>query len=174
MPLWSFSQNNIARHQVGIEIPEVALLALVSENQHDIQLNMSSPTEAGNAINASGAENKSIWINYSSVIKEAEHNRKVVAMVQGEIPDGMQLMVEASNATGSGNGKFGEPAGRVELTNRPVDVITNIGSCYTGKGINNGHILSYKLEFDKANSNYTNLNQNQTTVNVIYTLTDNN
>ncbi|HKL34590.1 MAG TPA: hypothetical protein VJ919_18765, partial [Tangfeifania sp.] len=60
----------------------------------------------------------------------------------------------------------------VVLSNQPSDVIVDIGSCYTGKGINNGHYLTYKLEKDKSSESYAMLNQQNTSVNVVYTLTD--
>jgi hypothetical protein len=166
------AQDNTATHEINVRIPEVALLGLVSESQSDIHLNAFSPTEAGNAVDFSGATNNRIWINYSSIISEATPKRKVIAMVQGEMPDGIRLKVEASRATGSGKGKLGKPAGEVELSNQPGDVIVDIGSCYTGKGVNNGHYLTYKLEKNESSDCYATLNRQNSSVNVVYTLTD--
>jgi len=170
--LGSTAQDNTATHKINVQIPEVALLGLVSETQTEINLNTTSPAEAGNAVNFSNATNNQIWINYSSIISEATPKRKVIAMIQGEIPEGINLKVEASGATGSGKGRLGKPAGEVILTNQPTDVIVDIGSCYTGKGINNGHYLTYKIEKEESNGNYARLAQQQSSVNVVYTLTD--
>lgn len=168
------AQDNSATHEINVRIPEVALLGLVSETQAEINLNTTTPTEAGNAVNFSNATNNQIWINYSSIISEATPKRKVIAMIQGEIPDGIKLKVEASGATGSGKGRLGKPSGEVTLSNQPTDIIVDIGSCYTGKGINNGHYLTYKLEKEESKENYAQLAQQQSSVNVIYTLTDDN
>jgi hypothetical protein len=168
------AQDNTATHEINVRIPEVALLGLVSEIQTDIHLNAALSTEAGDAVDFSDAANNRVWINYSSIISEATPKRKVIAMVQGEMPQGVKLVVEASDYSGSGKGKLGKPAGEVVLSNQPSDVIVDIGSCYTGKGVNNGHYLTYKLEKDNSSESYAMLNQKNTSVNVVYTLTDNN
>ena len=169
----SFAQNdNTATNDINVVIPEVALLGVVSESQTDIALNATMPTEAGDAVDFSGAANNRVWINYSSIISKTTPRRKVIAMVQGEMPQGVKLILEASDFSGSGKGKLGKPAGQVVLSNQPSDVIVDIGSCYTGKGINNGHYLTYKLEKDNSSESYAMLNQQNTSVNVVYTLTD--
>ncbi len=173
-PVCSYSQSNSTNHKINIEIPEVALLGLVSDGTTNINLTSTSPLEAGNSINFADTQNSSIWINYSSIIAKTNNRRKVIAMVEGEMPEGIRLMVEASNVSGMGKGEMGESAGVVALSNQPSDIITDIGSCYTGKGIHNGRYLTYKLEMDKSTENYALLSQAQTSINVIYTLTDNN
>ena len=82
------------------------------------------------------------------------------------------LKVEASGASGTGKGDLGLSSGVVTLSNQPTEIISNIGSCYTGKGVNNGHLLKYKLEFDKSSVGNSQLFQTETSLNVIYTLTD--
>jgi len=166
------AQDNTATHEINVQIPEVALLGLVSDTQTDIHLNAASPNEAGNAVDFSDANDNRIWINYSSIISESTPSRKVIAMVQGEMPDGIRLKVEASRATGSGKGRLGKTAGEVTLTNQPTDVIVDIGSCYTGKGVNNGHYLTYKLVKNESSGSYATLNRQNSSVNVVYTLTD--
>ncbi|MCD6354029.1 MAG: hypothetical protein J7L95_00625 [Prolixibacteraceae bacterium] len=168
-----YSQSNSVNHKVAIEIPQVALLGLVSDGDNSINLGAVSPTEAGSPLNFSNAQDKSIWINYSSIVARNQH-RKVVAMIEGEMPKGVHLRVEASPATGSGKGNKGEPTGSVELSSEPTDIIVNIGSCYTGRGINNGHYLTYKLNFENTNENLSQLTDELASVNVVYTLTDDN
>ena len=172
LPVFSIAQNNSANHKIGIEIPEVALLGLVSDAAADININILSPKEAGNSIEISNTQNKNIWINYSSILARKDHKRKIIAMVQGEIPKGIRLKLEASEAVGSGKGETGQPAGIVTLSNEPSDIILDIGSCYTGKGLNNGHHLIYKLEINDSAEEYAQLTPGQTSLNVIYTLTD--
>ncbi|SHI75642.1 hypothetical protein SAMN05444280_105151 [Tangfeifania diversioriginum] len=170
------AQDNVSSHKLNIEVPEVALLGLVSENASDISFSASSPTEAGNAIDFHNNKNQNnhIWLNYSSVINNSTHRRKIVAFVQGEMPKGMHLKVKASEAEGSGKGKLGHPAGEILLSDKPAEIISGIGSCYTGKGVNNGHVLTYELEYDQDSPTYAGLSTEPTTFNVIYTLTDHN
>lgn len=168
-----FAQNNIASHEANIQIPEIALLGLASNHSTDLILQPLSPTEAGNSINLLPTQqNQDLWLNYSSVIRDKNHRRKIVAFVQGEIPEGVRINVEASEATGSGKGKLGKPVGAVALSNQPSEIITDIGSCYTGKGSQNGHILNYRLEYNNSPENYTQIAQAETSINVVYTLTD--
>ncbi|NQU85289.1 MAG: hypothetical protein HQ541_05970 [Mariniphaga sp.] len=162
-------------HNISIAISEVALLDLESISSSAISINPISPTEAGNALDFSMATNNQIWINYSSITGLTEPQRKVSVYVDGAIPDGVVLNVIASSYSGNGNGKTGISTGKVKLSGQVRNIITNIGSCYTGDGINNGHLLTYSLELDKSNSGYGNLNFDEsTTISVTYTLSDNN
>ena len=175
LPLFLIAQNNQSSHKVNIEIPEVALLGLVSEDAGQTNLTVSAPTEAGNKIDVSTVQQKNgVWLNYSSIIRGQNHRRKVIAVVQGEIPAGMRLFVEASQATGQGNGTIGQPIGKVALSGQPADVISGIGSCYTGKGVSNGHMLTYRLETDNSGESMADLAQHQSSLQVVYTLTDHN
>jgi hypothetical protein len=92
--------------------------------------------------------------------------------VQGEIPEGVHLKVKASEAEGSGKGKLGHSTGEIVLSENPADIIFDIGSCYTGNGTSNGHILKYELEYVGNSQVYAGLNAEKTTFHVVYTLTD--
>jgi len=169
------AQNNVSSHKLNIEVPEVALLGLVSDNTSDITFSASSPTEAGNSVDFNNEDqHPHIWLNYSSIIKNSTHRRKIVAIVQGEMAEGIHLKVKASEAEGSGKGKLGHPSGEIVLSDQPAAIISDIGSCYTGKGVNSGHILSYELEYDQNSATYAGLTTAKTTFHVVYTLTDNN
>jgi hypothetical protein len=146
---------------------------LISDGSPDVNFIASSPEEAGNSVTFENVrQTKKIWINYSSIVSGNVPARKIVAAVQGEIPAGVQLTVNASDAIGIGNGKLGHPVGTVRLSNEPTDVIVDIGSCYTGKGVNNGHYLSYQLNFNPTSEKYSQLAQELVSFNVVYTLTD--
>jgi hypothetical protein len=168
----SFAQTDKAEHKINVTIPEVALLGLVSETDKAVSMQPMMATEAGEAVVLNKISSSRIWVNYSSIISEATPSRKVVAVIQGELPKGLTLKVAASAFTGSGKGKLGTPAGLVTLSNQPTDVIVDIGSCYTGKGINNGHYLTYQLEKEDDEKAYAMLSAQNTAVNVVYTLTD--
>jgi hypothetical protein len=170
--MFCFAQPSEVSHKINIGIPEVALLGLVSENSIDVTLSLAATQEAGDPVQLSNISNENIWVNYSSIVTHAQHKRKIVAMVEGEIPSGIQVIVKASDAIGSGKGKKGEPTGEVTLTGEPADIIVNIGSCFTGKGQQNGHYLSYKLEVDETAENYNQLALQNSSIQVIYTLTE--
>jgi hypothetical protein len=174
VPLAEAQTSNTKSHDISISIPEVALLDLESPaSSASIGLNPLAPNEAGNSLDFANVSNNEIWLNYSSVIGSTHPSRKVSAFVEGAIPNGVSLYVSASAYSGNGNGKNGTPAGKVSLSNKMQDIITNIGSCYTGNGPNNGHRLTYTLELENSYNSYASLNFDQSsTISVTYILSD--
>ncbi|MCY1720287.1 hypothetical protein OU798_08025 [Prolixibacteraceae bacterium Z1-6] len=167
-----YAQNSAVSHKINVDVPEVALLGLVAESSKEITVSAVAPNEAGSAVDFSLKNKDHIWINYSSILSKSTQKRKVIATVQGEIPAGVTLNVQASEYSGAGKGKLGKSAGVVTLSNQPTDVIVDIGSCFTGKGVNNGHYLTYQLQQKTSSVDYAQLSQSQIAVNVVYTLTD--
>ncbi len=170
-PFVASSQGSQAMHNVNIEVPEVALLGLVSDGSANISPYTVSPFEAGSYVSFSGmGQRAEAWVNYSSIVGSNSRLRKVEATIRGDIPKDARLLVEASAVSGEGKGRLGSSAGLVELSGQPAEIISGIGSCYTGKGANNGHLLSYKLEFDDPGGNVSLLAQNEITFNVVFIL----
>ncbi len=175
----SFSVNaqdsNQDAHNVVIGIPEVALLDLEAANGTSITLGPTAPGEAGDALNFNTVDN-SIWINYSSIIgSTTEPSRNVAAQItSGTVPAGTELSVLAASDAGSGDGTMGAPTPAVVLTSTAQNIITGIGSAYTGNGTNKGHNLSYALKLSAAANSYAQLDfDNSDTVVITYTLSDN-
>lgn len=169
----SFAQNNTASHQIEINIEEVALIALSNEASGNIRFQPFSGNEAGSVLSFKEEQtDNSFWINYTSIKKHQLHTRRVTAFIQGEMPQGLNLIVTAMPAQGQGNGALGQSAGTTLLGEEPKEIITGIGSCYTGTGVNNGHNLVYNLEVDEDVLVYSDLKQEDLSFNVVYTLTD--
>jgi hypothetical protein len=103
-------------------------------------LTFAVPTEAGTAI-ADVTSNTS-WINYTSIIAAAATNKVSVA-ITGTVPTGTTLKVIAAAHAGTGDGTYGTPTAAVTLSATAQDLITTIGSCWTGTGNANGHQLTY-------------------------------
>ena len=172
----SFGQDTKkADHTIAITIPEVAILDLESSGSSNaITLAATAPTEAGNALDFSTAKNTDLWINYSSIIGSTSEATRVVtaAVTSGTIPSGVDVKVTAAADAAGGAGTVGTTAGEITLSATPTNVITGVGSCYTGNGPSKGHNLTYvmslksgsygSLDFDKSG-----------TVTVTYTLSDN-
>lgn len=166
------AQTNSVDHKVNIDIAEVALLGLVSESNTSIDINTTVPSEAGQSVDFDVSSENRVWLNYSSIVSKSGLTRKIVATVNGEIPSGVVLKVKASEVVGNGKGKLGKPAGEVALSGSPTDVIVDIGSCYTGKGISNGHYLTYSLESDASSNELALLAQSHSSFDVVYTISD--
>ena len=163
-------QNSIS-HEVSVKMPEVALLRLESTGSPNIDFELKAPLEAGHPLDISELRISKYWLNYSSVHPANLPDRKVYATLSGNLPPGTVLFVEASPYSGKGQGKKGSSSGRKILSGQPVEIINGIGTCFTGKGINQGHLLTYSLELD--NSNYTAIGAgNYNHIQVIYTIAE--
>ncbi|WP_167617623.1 hypothetical protein [Maribellus sediminis] len=167
-----YADEHEANHKAKVNIPNVALLSLQFEENSSLDLTGSAAAIAGDQINLNTDQKSGVWINYSSV-SEKNQKRKVTASVSGTIPQGITLKVKAEKSVGNGKGELGQSKGFVKLSETPADIISGIGSCYTGTGIQNGHLLSYEVDVDEAVF-YRNSEQQPALVSVVYTLTDDN
>ena len=168
--------NTNTSHLVNINIPEVSLINVVSSLNNTILFDGSSVTEAGKTFMFNKSD-KSVWINYSSIVgSRTEPSRHVsIEISEGKVPDGLVLSVKVSEDKGLGGGKMGKSINKKQaLTNNPTMVINEIESSYTGVGANKGHNVEYILELKDEKDSYANLDFDQTiALNIIYTLSDN-
>lgn len=159
-------------HTIGITIPEVALLDIEPAASKDITMDFLAPSEAGLAL-APPADNNSLWLNYSSIVTDGtgpDASRTISVKLDAIIP-GIDIKVTAGAAAGSGAGTRGTPAGPLTLTATDQEIITGIGSCYTGDGATNGNNLTYNVS---ANTTaYNNILALTNTATVTYTISDN-
>lgn len=131
-------------HVVSITIPEVAILDIESADSKDIALAFTAPTEAGMGV--TGSRNNSLWLNYSS-IKSPENTTRTVSARLNKTIAGADIYLFALPSSGNGMGMIGSTVGDdVVLSTADQVIIDNIGSCYTGNGVNNGHNLLFTLE----------------------------
>ncbi|WP_435356568.1 hypothetical protein [Emticicia sp. SJ17W-69] len=160
-------------HNVGINIPEVALLDMESFVSKNLNFFLIAPTEAGKQITAPG-NSTSIWLNYSSIVTAsgADATRLVSVKANLTIP-GIDIKVTAGADAGAGAGTKGTPvASAVTLTTADQTIISGIGSCWTDTGINKGHQLTYAVGLASA-ATYSSLFSGITSVTITYTLSDN-
>ena len=163
-------------HTVGITIPEVAILDIESATSTTISLAPTEPTEAGLALDFSGATDNSLWLNYSSIVgSTSDASRTVTVKIQsGAVPTGLLLKVTAAGDNGSGDGAMGTSAAQLTLTGVAQSIITAIGSCYTGSPQLKGHQLTYVLELNAAAGSYASIDFDESNnVVLVYTISDN-
>lgn len=167
--------NKTDNHTITISVPEVALVDIEPAATKNITLGFTAPTEAGSAVIPNTA-NTTLWLNYSSIISDAEPTRTVSVKVNPPIL-GIDIHVTAAGATGSGGGTLGTPAAQLTLSATDQTIISGIGSAYTGNGANNGHNLTYALAAGSGPggvASYADLKViTNTDVSVIYTISDN-
>ena len=168
------ADTNFDEHSAMITIPEVALLDLEATNGTNVALNPSVPTEAGLALSFPVTD-ASIWLNYSSIVgSNTETTRNVTAQItSGVVPAGTSLKIAVATYSGNGDGLMGTPTPPIALSNEAQNVITGIGSSYTGNGVNKGHNLQYTLDLLPSAGAYglLDFDFNETLV-ITYTLTD--
>ncbi|MFM9944046.1 MAG: hypothetical protein ACKVQB_02315, partial [Bacteroidia bacterium] len=127
-----------------------------------------APTEAGNGMDMS-ATNSDLWLNYSSTTATKATN--TVSVKTDVTLPGVDLNVQASKDAGQGAGTKGSPSPTVTLSTKDQTIVDNIGTCYTGDGVKNGHNLTYSLKTtDYSLINYA---AKPTTITVTYTITNN-
>jgi hypothetical protein len=115
----------------------------VSERS-SVSIDMSELIAAGK--NTEMIADNSQWINYSLEVNPAEPSSSIsVSIASGNIPDGIELYMQASHYTGSGQGKMGRPSGKIRLDHVPKDLINDIGKSFTGNGRRKGHQLTLSM-----------------------------
>jgi hypothetical protein len=156
-----------ASHQVTITVPSVALIDV--EGGTSISFSLTAPTEAGLGFVAPAA-NSELWLNMTSIVSQSK-TRNITVQMNNPLSAALSLKVTAADDAGNGHGTFGT-AGNTLISTSAADLITGIGSGYTGDGANSGYNLSYELVINEAN--YADLYAITQTVEVTYTLTDEN
>jgi hypothetical protein len=157
-------------HQVTVTIPPVALLDIEASASKDFTVAFTAPTEAGDPIVAPTSGLNTKWLNYSSIVNASGSGmtRRVTVESMAAVPAGITIGVTAGTPTGTGTP--GASAGAVPtISNSPVDVITGIGSVYTGTGTGVGSQLTYAIGL----GTYASLVAGNVIVTVKYTLVDN-
>jgi hypothetical protein len=170
-PFFCNAQWEEGQINVHFSIPEIALIDIEPSFNNSVHFSITTSAEPGESPNVNESSDQELWINYSSAMKGENNSRKIVAeIVQGSLPDGIELFLEASVYKGTGEGNFGEPIGRVNIGTQPRPIIAGIGSCYTGDGINNGHLLQFSIEI----SDYSKIHSgSESEFTILYTITDN-
>ncbi len=151
-------------HKVNVSVPKVALINIVHNGDSKEYTSFHKPRPRNDITDGH-------WINYSSIVNQENSTRSVMVAILGKLPVGVYLSVQTTSYQGNGNGKTGVPSEKINLSEIPQALITDIGSCYTGTGSNNGHMISYAIETCQQ-ENIKNFNEIGQLVRIVYTLTD--
>ncbi len=166
------SDGTTASHTIGIEIKSIALVDIeATDGTKNITLSPAEPTEAGNGLDFSNATNSNLWLNYSSIVSAADKKRTISATISDGLPGGTSITVAAAAPTGGKGNRGSANSTPQTLSSTAVTVVSEIGSCYTGDGANNGSNLTYKLNIDEDNYGSLFFNDDYS-VTVTYTITE--
>lgn len=159
-------ESNEAKLPVMLSIPAKASLSIsgplpsFSLKQDATYKQVISPTSSGKT-----------WINYSSVVEDGSTNSIYASLNPGNIPAEISIQLTPGRYSGTGRGQFGIPTAPIFLSTYPQAFITDIGTCYTGTGMNNGHTLSFSWLLDpESDSDFVPLEGLQIVAEIIYTI----
>jgi len=161
-----------AKHDVKVVIPKHTSIGLSSVEA--ITLSPSAPESAGQGLrfNVASASNNSHWLQYSSITSST--NSISVSMTSNgqPLPNGVVIELQAGNNANAGKGVAGTPKGAaIVLNGGQQEIISNIGSCYTGTGSSAGHQLTYTLKMTNADQ-YSELAAGEFNNTITYTITE--
>ena len=162
--------NTSARLPIQLTIPAKASISLAGSD-----LNFSfTPSNESNQQTISPKSAGKIWINYSSIIDFNSTNSIYVNLGTGNLPAEISIKLSIGQDAGFGSGQVGIPKEPIILSSSPQPIITNIGSCYTGKGVEKGHMLSYSWELaPNYDPDLIRIEDLQIEVGIIYTIVNN-
>ncbi len=160
-------------HAVAVSLPEIAILDIETTTTQNISFALdASGLEAGSEF-VIDEQNSDLWINYTSLVPAAATQRNItIEAINLPTIAGLTITVEAAAHSGTGGGNVGTPTTVVTPSAIPTNIITGIGSAFTGNGNSHGHNLTYYLDFtgDFGDLNVTDgLSDN---ISMTYTITD--
>ncbi len=162
------AQQTTAGDPIELQLPEVAL---IDTDHAPITLTLTT-SNAGESI-ASSDSNSDMYVKVTSLVP-AGTNRDISAKITGTVPTGTKLTLSSAAATAANSaGTLGSPVGSaITLSSSDQNIVTGIGSCYTGTGSTDGYQLTYTWALDNPSVNFGNLEANaSTTITVYLTIT---
>lgn len=143
-------------HLLKISIPLIALLDIeTSGADTEVDLSPTHSGEAGDELDFSSMTNDELWLNYSSIKPSAAATRNITVELSAGVPSGMTLQLTPSVPTSGFGDRGTQSPALAPVSGAGTNVITGIGSCYTGDGPNFGVNLEYELGL--VNTSYQDL-----------------
>ena len=155
-------QANVVSHTVTMQVNDIAVLNLTGGN---ITLTVTAPATGGEV--PQDGTDSTCYLQYTSTVPSSQTRNISVAWGGSDAaPAGTSLLVTATPSGGTNEGSTG---GQKTITSSAQNVVTTIGSCYTGTGGTDGANLAYVLSVTTPTSLVASESQVAT---VTYTLTD--
>ena len=146
--LGSRVMGQTSTQNLTLGMPEVLLVA-ASATPINLVL---TTTTAGNAVQSSVSDNTA-RLKVSSVIMQGK--ARVLSASVDAVPAGTSLTLEAQNPNASFTGVRGTFASPSVLpTTGSANIITAIGSCYSGVAADDGYVLNYTWGLNDPAANY--------------------
>jgi hypothetical protein len=173
------NDNDEDQHNLSLRIDEITLLDIEDGNGGSVkdfifEINPSDlVSEAGAAFNSTielkDRNSREAFLQYTALVANKKYVKAEIT--SGSLPNGFSLNVKADEAK-NGKGKVGNEKNKyVKLTNSGEEIISNIGTSYTGTGGKRGHKLDYQLEIEN-NADIAKLSSGSFDITVTYTITE--
>lgn len=166
-----FAQSDNDSHTLTISFPSIELLDIVegTGGSTAITLTVDDATNPGDQFFNSNPSNSALYLRYT-VLTTA--NKKITVQLTGDaVPANTDLTVVATAPSG-GAGSQGTPQAAVTLDDQNAhDLITAIGSCWTGTGTTSGANLTYELALE-GGATADDLVEANTSSTITYTIAD--
>ena len=162
----SAQDDATANHSLNMGIPEVCL---IDTDPGAISLELTT-TEAGAAISGGTGTG---YAQVASIVSSGE-TRTITASITG-VPTGTTLTVDTSIPTnGNEGGVLGTGSTGILLDNgaAAVDLVTGIGSCFTGTNAADGYVFDYIWDSGAAANYGSIVATTGSTATVVLTITD--
>jgi hypothetical protein len=158
---------NITQLPVQLIIPPKACINLATSESDTLNLKKTEQVLSPNS-------NNKAWINYSSVVDKNTTNSICASLSSNNLPPEIIVVLHISENYGEGTGKLGKSAGPINLSDFPQEIITDIGTCFTGEGWGNGHLLTYTWELAPgASAKDIDIDDINLEIRVIFTIVNN-
>ena len=164
------SETGSNEHDIDITINEIAVLDF--NNPAPLAFEIVAPANAGEIPVVQSSDNTR-RLYFTSIVSEGD-TRSVTVAHDGNVPDGLELRLQAFGPSGfgdmgsAGDGIFGFPT-VIDDTGNQV-VIAGIGSGYTATGPMDGASLNYSLSISDTPSDLASLVANSGAVTLTYTM----
>jgi hypothetical protein len=160
--------DNTDSHLVEITVSEVANLRI--HEGTTVMAAIGSPETAGDSPLITYTNANTNYLQYTSIVADGA-TRKITGAITGAspVPNGLVLRVVPSSATGNKVGAVGSAVPTtVTLGTVAADIVTGIGSGYTGTAATDGVKLTYSVALTPEDLETA----GTVTIEVTYTLTD--
>ena len=131
------AQDYTAGDQITLHVYD---FCLIDTNHAPVSLTLSTAV-AGTLVQP--VTNSDMYVKISSIVFWNMRRRITVRLASGAIPQGTRLTLVSAPCT-TGGGRRGTPVSTpIILNTTDQNLVTGIGSCYTGTGYNDGYRLTY-------------------------------
>lgn len=140
--LMKAQDSRVATQEVTLNVASTALLAIAGP---PVVMQMNGAAQAGDAI-AESVENQATRLRISSLVI-GEETRSISAKIS-ESPVGTRLLVSLlePNESFANRPLMGELKGEKALSENDVTLVEGIGTCWSGRGDDDGYVIKYKYE----------------------------